>query len=71
MKYHVKRGQTILVRQLCNIMHVFFNPSNTIKMEKKQPLGENDTSKTDCLIPGVRGADGPFNPVVSTMLPSV
>lgn len=68
----MKRGQTILIRQPHDIMHImFFNPSNTIEVEKKRPLRENDTSKTDCLIPGVRGADGPFNPVVSTMLPSV
>lgn len=34
------------------------------------PSGECQL-KPDCLIPGVRGAEGPFSPVVSTMLPSV
>lgn len=66
-KHYVKRGSTVPF--IIRLMFVFFIiSSNTIKM---QPLWENDTSKTDCLIPGVRGADGPFSPVVSTMLPSV
>lgn len=68
-KHHVKRGRTLLTRQLHDIAHMpVFKPGNPTNRRKER---EEDAPEPDCFVPGVRGAEGPFSPVVSTMLPSV
>lgn len=52
-------------------MHIFLDSTKTIRVKKNPSLWESDPPQTDRLIPGVRGAEGPLIPVVSTMLPSV
>lgn len=52
-------------------MHIFLDSRKTSRVDKKLTLWESDPPQADCLIPGVRGAEGPLIPVVSTMLPSV
>lgn len=52
-------------------MHIFLDSRKKSRVEKKPSPWETDPLQADCLIPGVRGAEGPLIPVVSTMLPSV